>query len=366
MAYSIYRTRVKNSLFSVSSIEDEQRIWDKVVAENIFVICKTPMAKSITKRTLIGFRKAKVNTRYFEDLINQIKNKPEHFIKQVDKFVSERIGIKNMKFNAIVGNPPYQVMDGGAGVSAKPVYNLFVEIAKQIRPNYISMIMPSRWFAGGKGLDSFREGMLSDSRLSHIYDYINAKDCFPTASIGGGVNDILWDSEHKNDCCITTIQGNNRNTETRPLNQFSVFIRYNAAIHIVKKCNSEDNFASIVNTRNPFGLSSNVRGEKSGELRLISSAGTSWLPKSAVPSSNQLLAKYKILMSKVTAEHAGEPDKNGQFKIVSRTEIIGPNDVCTDSYLIIGASENNLLSKTNINIYRLVLLDFCLCSLYLP
>ena len=340
MAYSIYRTRVKNSLFSVSSIEDEQRIWDKVVAENIFVICKTPMAKSITKRTLIGFRKARVNTRYFEDLINQIKNKPEHFIKQVDKFVSERTGIKNMKFNAIVGNPPYQIMDGGAGVSAKPVYNLFVEIAKQIEPNYISMIMPSRWFAGGKGLDSFREGMLSDSRLSHIFDYINAKDCFPTASIGGGVNYVLWDSEHKNDCCITTIQGNSRNTETRPLNQFSVFIRYNAAIHIVKKCNSEDNFASIVNTRNPFGLSSNVRGEKSGELRLISSAGTSWLPKSAVPSSNQLLAKYKILMSKVTAEHAGEPDKKGQFKIVSRTEIIGPNDVCTDSYLIIGASKN--------------------------
>ena len=104
MAYSIYRTRVKNSLFSVSSIEDEQRIWDKVVAENIFVICKTPMAKSITKRTLIGFRKAKVNTRYFEDLINQIKNKPEHFIKQVDKFITERTGIKNMKINAIVGN----------------------------------------------------------------------------------------------------------------------------------------------------------------------------------------------------------------------------------------------------------------------
>ena len=92
----------------MSSIEDEQRIWDKVVAENIFVICKTPMAKSITKRTLMGFRKAKVNTRYFEDLINQIKNKPEHFIKQIEKFVSDRIGIKNMKFNAIVENPPYQ------------------------------------------------------------------------------------------------------------------------------------------------------------------------------------------------------------------------------------------------------------------
>ena len=168
MAYSIYRTRVKNSLFSVSSIEDEQQIWDKVVAENIFVICKTPMAKSITKRTLIGFRKAKVNTRYFEDLINQIKNKPEHFIKQVDKFVSERTGIKNMKFNAIVGNPPYQVMDGGAQASSVPVYQYFVSIAKKVQPNFISMIMPARWYAGGRGLDDFRADMLSDLSLIHI------------------------------------------------------------------------------------------------------------------------------------------------------------------------------------------------------
>ena len=262
MAYSIYRARVKNSLFSVSSIEDEQRIWDKVVAENIFVICKTPMAKSITKRTLIGFRKAKINTRYFEDLINQIKNKPEHFIKQVDKFITDRTGIKNMKINAIVGNPPYQIMDGGAGVSAKPVYNLFIEIAKQIAPNYISMIMPSRWFAGGKGLDSFRESMLSDKRISHIFDYVNAKDCFPTASIGGGVNYILWDVNYKGNCSITTIQGTQRDMEQRPLDQFSVFIRYNSAIHIVHNCQSDNSFASIVNSRNPFGLSSNIRGEK--------------------------------------------------------------------------------------------------------
>ncbi len=360
MAYSIYRARVKNSLFSVSSIEDEQRIWDKVVAENIFVICKTPMAKSITKRTLIGFRKAKINTRYFEDLINQIKNKPEHFIKQVDKFITDRTGIKNMKINAIVGNPPYQIMDGGAGVSAKPVYNLFIEIAKQIAPNYISMIMPSRWFAGGKGLDSFRESMLSDKRISHIFDYVNAKDCFPTASIGGGVNYILWDVNYKGNCSITTIQGTQRDMEQRPLDQFSVFIRYNSAIHIVHKCQSDNSFASIVNSRNPFGLSSNIRGEKTGEIRLITSAGISWLPKSAIDSTNHLLSKYKILMSKVTAEHAGEPDKKGQFKIISRTEIIGPNDVCTDSYLIVGASESKLVVENECKYIQTRFLRFLL------
>ena len=360
MAYGIYRARVKNSLFSVSSIEDEQRIWDKVVAENIFVICKTPMAKSITKRTLIGFRKAKINTRYFEDLINQIKNKPEHFIKQVDKFITDRTGIKNMKINAIVGNPPYQIMDGGAGVSAKPVYNLFIEIAKQIAPNYISMIMPSRWFAGGKGLDSFRESMLSDKRISHIFDYVNAKDCFPTASIGGGVNYILWDVNYKGNCSITTIQGTQRDMEQRPLDQFSVFIRYNSAIHIVHKCQSDNSFASIVNSRNPFGLSSNIRGEKTGEIRLITSAGISWLPKSAIDSTNHLLSKYKILMSKVTAEHAGEPDKKGQFKIISRTEIIGPNDVCTDSYLIVGASESKLVVENEYKYIQTRFLRFLL------
>lgn len=360
MAYSIYRARVKNSLFSVSSIEDEQRIWDKVVAENIFVICKTPMAKSITKRTLIGFRKAKINTRYFEDLINQIKNKPEHFIKQVDKFITDRTGIKNMKINAIVGNPPYQIMDGGAGVSAKPVYNLFIEIAKQIAPNYISMIMPSRWFAGGKGLDSFRESMLSDKRISHIFDYVNAKDCFPTASIGGGVNYILWDVNYKGNCSITTIQGTQRDMEQRPLDQFSVFIRYNSAIHIVHKCQSDNSFASIVNSRNPFGLSSNIRGEKTGEIRLITSAGISWLPKSAIDSTNHLLSKYKILMSKVTAGHAGEPDKKGQFKIISRTEIIGPNDVCTDSYLIVGASESKLVVENEYKYIQTRFLRFLL------
>ena len=120
-------------------------------------------------------------------------------------------------------------------------------------------------------------------------------------------------------------------TVSRPLDQFAVFIRYNPAIHIIQKCQSDKTFASIVSTRNPFGLSSNIRGDKSGDLRLISSEGVSWLPKTAVSASNQLLSKYKILMSKVTAEHAGEPDKNGQFRIVSRTEIIGPNDVCTDS-----------------------------------
>ena len=338
LAYNIYRSRLREMTSSPETLEGHQAIWDASVAENLFIICKTPMAKTITRRTLLGFRKSKTNMWAPEDLINKIKNQSELFIKKVHDLVG-----KDVKIKAIVGNPPYQVMDGGAGVSAMPVYNLFVDMSKKLKPEYISMIMPSRWFAGGKGLDSFREDMLNDNHVKAIYDFINAKDCFPNASIGGGVNYILWDKNHSGSCCITTIRGVARDTEIRPLNEFDVFIRYNAAIHIVKKCKSSNTFSSLVNARNPFGLSSNVRGERSGDIHLISSQGSSYLPASAVSFSHPLLNKYKILMSKVTAEHAGEPDKNGQFKIVSRTEVIGPKEVCTDSYLIIGASENKTI-----------------------
>lgn len=189
MAYSIYRARLKDSTISADTLEEQQAVWDKVVAENIFVVCKTPMAKSITKRTLVGFRKAKVNTRYFEDLINQIKNKPQNFIEKMAKGRSfwKANDDDNMKFNAIVGNPPYQVMDGGAGASAKPVYNLFVDIAKKLKAEYISMIMPARWYAGGKGLDEFRDDMLKDKSMSLLVDYFDATDVFPRIDISGGI-----------------------------------------------------------------------------------------------------------------------------------------------------------------------------------
>ena len=342
MAYSVYRARVKDEIRSPETIEEEWAIWEKTVRENIFVVCKTPMAKNITKRTLVGFRDIKVNTRYFEDLINQIKNKPANFIEKVAKGRSywKAIDDDNMKFNAVVGNPPYQVMDGGAGASATPVYNKFVDIAKKMNPNYISMIMPARWYAGGKGLDDFRNEMLNDKRISILHDFFDAKECFPTSIIGGGVCYILWDSKFRGNCKITNINGNKRDTEERELNQFSVFIRYNDAVHIVSKCKSNKAFSLIVNARNPFGLSSKVRGKDTGDLRLFTSSGITWIDRKSISESNNLVNKYKIMMSKATAEHAGEPDKNGQFKIVSRIELLIPKEVCTDSYLIIGESNN--------------------------
>ena len=202
------------------------------------------------------------------------------------------------------------------------------------------MIMPSRWFAGGKGLDSFRESMLYDKRISNITDFVNAKDCFPKASIGGGVNYILWDKFHNGDCKITTIQNGTRDVVVRSLSQFAVFIRYNQAVHILNKMQSDKSFSILVNSRNPFGLSSNTRGSDVGKVKLVSSDGISYIPLTHELESNPLTDTYKILLSKVTSEHAGEPDKQGKFKILSRTEIIGPYTVCTDSYLILAANHS--------------------------
>jgi len=142
LAYNIYRTRLKDEMFSPETLEEHQAIWDKAVAENIFVICKTPMAKSITRRTLMGFRQGRVNTRYFEDLINQIKNKPDNFIEKVAKGKTfwKANDNDNMKFKAIVGNPPYQINDGSGASddAANPVYQLFVNIGKEINSAYLS------------------------------------------------------------------------------------------------------------------------------------------------------------------------------------------------------------------------------------
>lgn len=201
MAYGIYRTKVKASLFAVETVEEQQTVWDKVIAENIFVICKTPMAKSITKRTLAGFRKAKVNTRYFEDLINQIKNKPENFIAKVAKGRSywKAIDNDNMKFNAIVGNPPYQEVvaqketENGQKRSSS-IFQYFQLISERVG-RYTSLIYPgARWIhRSGKGLEKFGLTQINDSHLTLLEFFPCSTDIFQEVAIADGISIVLKD-----------------------------------------------------------------------------------------------------------------------------------------------------------------------------
>ena len=271
-----------------------------------------------------------------------------------------------MKFDVIIGNPPYQLSDGGNGSSAMPIYNQFVEQAKKLNPRYLTMIIPSRWFAGGKGLDDFRKSMLEDKRLVKMVDYVNAKDCFQGISLGGGVNYFLWDRDHPGQCEFTNIHDGKASVQMRDMNEFPVFVRYNEAISIIHKVleQREPLVSNIVGSRNPFGFPSSARGKDNPnlELKIYSSAGIGYVSRNDVKIGNSDIDKYKVMISKVTSEHAGEPDKSGMFKVISRAEILPPKSVCTDSYLIAysdadGEKVKNFYSYLCTKFFRFLLLQ---------
>ena len=247
--------------------------------------------------------------------------------------------IFNMKFDVIVGNPPYQLNDGGGtGSSAKPIYNLFIEQAKKLNPRYLSFIIPARWYSGGKGLDDFRSNMLKDKRIRKLVDYADSRDCFPGVDIAGGICYFLWDRDNKGICEVDTIRKNETIKSRRYLDEFETFVRDNIAIKIIHKVkeNSKSFLDNIVSSRMPFGLASSQRPEKKGELDLITSAGNGKIALDKVTSGKYLIDKWKVLLSKASNDHGGQPDREGKRRIFSRIEIMPPKTVCTESYLVVG------------------------------
>lgn len=249
--------------------------------------------------------------------------------------------IFKMQFDVIIGNPPYQLSTGGASAQATPLYDKFVEQAKKLNPRYLTMIIPSRWFAGGMGLDSFRASMLNERKIRYITDYPNAKDCFSGVSLGGGVCYFLWDREYNGECEFTNINNGKITTLIRKLDEFPVFVRYNEAISIIHKVktNEKDSIASITSSLSPYGIGSAERGnlyKNDNDVVLYSSKGKGYYPKSLVKQGKEYLSKYHIMISKVTSEHAGEPSKEGNFKVISKMQILNPDEVCTFSYFLVG------------------------------
>ena len=328
----------------------ENALWEETIRENIFVICKTPMAKAITQRTLCGFTNTKINAHAFDHLVNDLKNKSDSFIKDVTSENFWKKGNGKMEFDAIVGNPPYQEMDGGYGVSALPTYNLFVENSKKIKPNYISMIMPARWYVGGRGLDSFREKMLSDNSLSELFDYPKATDLFPTVDIAGGLCYFLWDKNKITDkCYITNIVNNKRFFADRKLNEYNIFVRFNQAIPIIEKVlkTSSKTLESVVSSQKPFGLRTNYEPKESGiPCWFIQKIGRKYAAKKDVEDTNNILNKWKFIVPR--SPIAGQTDftKPVGFYYDGNTRIAAPGECCTESFIVLGAfdSEDEVLN----------------------
>ena len=246
--------------------------------------------------------------------------------------------ILNMKFDVIVGNPPYQLSDGGNSASAMPIYNKFVEQAKKLNPRYISMIIPAQWFAGGRGLDGFRTEMLQDKRIRAIVDFERDKDAFPGVDVAGGVCYFLWDRDNPGECSIENVSTNPGYVVERPLDEFPIFIRNNRAVDIVRKVKSVHKgkyMDEVVSPSKPFGLRTFYQPKESGiPCYFIQRIGKKFADPNDVQDNSNLLDKWKFLVPR--SPIAGQTDfsKPVKFYYDANTRIAAPGECCTESFLV--------------------------------
>lgn len=246
--------------------------------------------------------------------------------------------ILNMKFDVIVGNRPYQLSDGGNSASAMPIYNKFVEQAKKLNPRYISMIIPARWFAGGRGLDGFRTEMLQDKRIRAIVDFERDKDAFPGVDVAGGVCYFLWDRDNPGECSIENVSTNPGYVVERPLDEFPIFIRNNRAVDIVRKVKSVHKgkyMDEVVSPSKPFGLRTFYQPKESGiPCYFIQRIGKKFADPNDVQDNSNLLDKWKFLVPR--SPIAGQTDfsKPVKFYYDANTRIAAPGECCTESFLV--------------------------------
>lgn len=260
-----------------------------------------------------------------------------HAVKPEEKF--------NMKFDVIVGNPPYQLSDGGHGESARPIYHLFVEQAKKLNPRYLTMIIPSRWFAGGKGLDTFRDAMLHDRRISHLVDYPKLYDGFPGVKIRGGISYFLWDRDHNGPCSVQTMWDGVPlgPPMRRKLDAYDVLVRRNEAVSILEKVRAfrvngkaEATLDARVSSQKPFGLRTFVHGAETNKglkdpIKLYGSQKVSWIDRSGIEKNTEWIDEWKVLMTRVQGTSAAV-----ETMFLSKPIVSGPGEACTESYVVAG------------------------------
>jgi site-specific DNA-methyltransferase (adenine-specific) len=249
----------------------------------------------------------------------------------------------NMQFNVIIGNPPYQMKGGAGGSSDSSIYHLFVEQAKKLEPEYLSMVVPSRWLAGGRGLDEFRREMLSSQKLLKLVDYPVSKEVFPNVEVKGGICYFLWSNTHKGECNVTVIRGEDERVSDRRLDEFDVFVRDPRAIEILHKVINSNHrgMDAFVSNREPFKLESNFDGfhenKKPGDISLYyirsGKRDIGFVPRNEITKNSTLVNKWKVLVPKAGSDGGQKiPDS-----VLGKPWISPPPSACTGSFLVIPA-----------------------------
>ena len=358
VAYNIYRSRIEAAKEKYGEVSHSfaLQLWDATIEENILVICKTPMAKSITKRTLAGFRDTRVNAQYYPNLIQNLSERPEVVINTLrdGKHFWKINDNTNMKLDAIVGNPPYQVMDKGECTSSTAIYPRFIDLSCKLKPKYVSLITPSRWMTKqGRGLsEEWAEDMLNSNHFVKIQDYLNASECFPGVEIKGGICFFLYSTRYEGPCHYVILQNGVATTKNSYLNEWGMVIRDGQAESILKKVSSIEgndyfnlnSFASIVCARHQFDqgaqLSTSWRGfveDKNSTNNIkcylnkqLLSSGYGWVTYSDIPKNQTVIGMHKIYISKAYGAGEGFP-----HQIIGVPFYGEPGSVCTDTYIVI-------------------------------
>jgi superfamily II DNA or RNA helicase len=357
--YNIYREKVcewrATKLYEVLDQETHFELWEKTLKENIFVIAKTPMAKSITERTLRGYNNYKTNVIYYKSIMRDVKNNRDEILRIIQSKFNYK-GEKELKFDVILGNPPYQEIDGGAQVSARPIYHNFIRAAKAMNPKYITMITPSRWYVGGKGLDEFREEMLKDSHLRELHDWLTPEDIFPNTNIRGGVCYFLIDNNYDNSQNLVRVITHENNSIISDVMRsiktpgIDIFIRDNIALKLLyrihggeigKEIKLNNTMMNYVSSAKAFGFrgffvrDKMFRSTKEGLLDPVKCYGlkgaVGYVERSEVPSRLEWIDSWKVYTAESNNIGTELNDDN------LNTIIGAPRTICTETFVVIGA-----------------------------
>ena len=269
--------------------------------------------------------------------------------------------IFNMRFDVIIGNPPYQLEDGGAQASAIPIYQHFILQAQKLNPRYLCMIIPARWFAGGRGLDDFRKQMINDKHIRRLVDFIDASMCFPGVEIKGGVCYFLWDRDKEGTCEITTHLSDNKiSTSERYLKESNtdVFIRLNEAIPILRKIQSfkEQTIDTILSSQKPFGLRTYFQGEKKqqpGYIKVYANKSIGYISRNIVSLNHHWIDEHKVIIPRAIG--SGDSKEDLVKPIYSE-----PGSCCTETYIVLGPFASEKRAKNAISYIKTKFFHFML------